>query len=71
MPTPRSSIREACRKGDLRRVEEMWPLAKLPRETFKSAVRHEGPDCVDGPPVPEFEQFETCSMPPVLEDIST
>ena len=53
-----TALLEACRKGDLRRVEAMWPLAKLPRETFKSVVRREGPDCVDGPPVPEFEQFE-------------
>ena len=57
-PDVDTALLEACRKGDLRRVESMWPLAKLPRETFKSVVRREGPDCVDGPPVPEFEQFE-------------
>ena len=57
-PDADTALLEACRKGDLRRVEEVWPLAKLPRETFKSVVRRQGPDGVDGPPGPEFEQFE-------------
>jgi len=42
----------ACRKGDLRRVEELWPRAKFPRETFKSI------SSLEAKPNEEFDYFE-------------
>ena len=42
----------ACRKGDLRRVEELWPRAKFPREMFKSI------SSLEAKPNEEFDHFE-------------
>jgi hypothetical protein len=42
----------ACRKGDLRRVEELWPCAKFPREMFKFISSFEAK------PNEEFDHFE-------------
>ena len=55
----------ACRKGDLRRVEELWPRAKFLREMSKSISS------------PERNQTnssitsKTCCMSPVQKDVPT